>query len=90
MKTYLISYDLVSAQYFNYSKLIVAIKTFSYWAKPLESVWFIKTENTSSQIIEYLRQFININDKILVIHVDNNWTSLRLDSNVVKWMQGGL
>lgn len=91
MKTYLISYDLIrpetSSDYIN---LINAIKSAGHWAKPLESLWLIKSDLTSVQIRDALMRFIDNNDKLLVIEVTNDWASFWLTAAVVKWMQWGL
>lgn len=91
MKTYLISYDLIRPETSsNYINLINAIKSFGHWAKPLESLWLIKTDLTSVQVTTTLTKHIDSNDKILVIEVTNDWAALRLADAVVKWMQSGL
>lgn len=91
MKTYLISYDLIRPETsLGYTNLINAIKSFGPWAKPLESLWLIKSDLTSLQIVNNLSKYTDNNDKLLVIEVTNDWTSLRLPDAVVKWMQWGL
>ncbi len=88
MKTYLISYDLVNKKILDkYLKLIKAIKTYNYWAKPLESLWLIKTNDSSMQITVYLKKFIDQTDRLLVIEVTDDWTCFNMDLNVVKWMK---
>ena len=91
MKTYLVSYDLTKPESSpEYVRLITAIKSYNYWAKPLESLWLIKTDIPSLQITNHLRTFISVNDHILVIQVTNDWTSFNLPEAVVNWMKGGL
>lgn len=91
MKTYLISYDLLSPTTFNnYTVIGNAIQSFDIWAKPLESLWLIKTTLTAQQIYNYLIKYIRPSDKLLIIHVDNDWISINLSNEVIKWMQAGL
>lgn len=91
MKTYLISYDLVRPESSpEYVRLINAIKSYSYWAKPLESLWLVKTDVSAMQLINYLRTFISVADHILVIEVTKDWVSYNLSIAVVDWMKGNL
>lgn len=91
MKTYLISYDLIYPETSpQYTELIKIIKTATYWAKPLQSVWLIKTTMNSMQILQQLRRVVDGNDKIIVIDVGNDWASFNLPQDVVDWMKGGL
>lgn len=88
MKTFLITYDLIAPRTAeDYQQLHEAIKAFTYWAKPLESVWLIKSDLSREQIMNFLRQRIKVNDKLLIIEVTNNWIALGLDQVVVEWMR---
>lgn len=89
MKTYLVSYDLIkSDSTIEYSRLINGIKSYKYWAKPLESLWLIKTDATRLQIMTYLKTFIDTNDHLLVIEITNNWIAYNLSRAVIDWMKG--
>lgn len=91
MKTYLISYDLIRPESSpEYTRLINLIKTSTFWAKPLESVWLVKTSLSSMEILKQLQAVTDANDKILVIGVDNDWASFNLLKDVTDWMKGGL
>jgi hypothetical protein len=91
MKTYLISYDLIMPESRpEYVRLINAIKSYNYWAKPLKSLWLIKTDSPALQVMNHLRTFTDANDKILVIEVTNDWVVYNLLDAVVNWMKGGL
>ena len=90
MKTFLISYDLTNKTMFDYSRLITYIKSFSNWAKPLESLWLVKTNLTSAQLRDELRKVVDANDKILVIEITNNWASFNISKEVTDWMKNGL
>ncbi len=92
MKTFLISYDLNQALDRNvYDSLIEHIRTkYLFWAKPLESLWLIKTEDNSTQIINDILPFVRQQDKILVVEVTNDWMSYNLSADVIDWMKAGL
>lgn len=91
MKTYLISYDLLNKGIYDYEILIDHIKTYSYWAKPLESVWFIKTEKSVSSVRDELKSYAAEKDKILVIDVTGaNWGTSFLSKKVTDWMKENL
>lgn len=90
MKTFLISYDLTNKTIFDYSKLIEYIKSFNAWAKPLESVWLIKTDSNAVDIVNQIRSVTSVDDKILVVEVVNNWASFNISKEVTEWMNGGL
>ena len=49
MNTYLISYDLIRPHK-DYPNLITHLKSYSSWARPLESVWLIKSALTAAQV----------------------------------------
>lgn len=92
MYTYLISYDLrIPETSEDYEKLIKFIQTYSLWAKPLKSVWFIKTSKTTLEIINELNEEIDNNDGLLVIDVtDANWNTIGVSKEVTEWMKENL
>ncbi len=85
MKIYLISYSLFFGT--PEFKIIEAIKRYSYWARPLETVWLIKTFSLKQDIINSLRSCVGPLDKILVIEITKDWISLNLSNEVVNWMK---
>ena len=89
MKTYLISYDLrIPETSADYQKLIKYIKSFSSWAKPLKSVWFIKTYKSVSEVRDELNKEIDANDGVLVIDVTGaNWGTIGVSKEVTDWME---
>ena len=91
MKTYLISYDLIKPETLpEYIRLFNTIKSAKFWAKPLRSMWLVKTTLSSAQIRDELRKATDTNDKILVIEVTNDWASYNLPKEITDWMQQGL
>lgn len=92
MNTYLISYDLrVPETSEDYKKLINHIKSYTSWATPLKSVWFIKTSKSVSQIRDDLNTETDANDGILVIDVTgSNWGTIGISNKVTDWMKVNL
>lgn len=89
MKTQLVSYDL-KAPGKDYSKLHAYLKEFG-WARPLESVWFIRTELTSMQLCTGILSHIDGNDRVMVVEVTQNevaWKNLPAD--VVTWINSNI
>lgn len=91
MKTYLISYDLIrSNPYSAYQNLWDAIKKSSYWAKPLESVFLIKSSSTAIDITKNLYRYLDPNDKLLVVEIGPEWGSFNMPSEIVDWLKNNL
>lgn len=88
LKTYIVSYDLIRQESrLEYIKLIGAIKSAQIWAKPLESLWLIKTTLSSMQIAQEIKKVVGNNDKFIVIEVGSDWTSFNIDDKVVSWLR---
>jgi hypothetical protein len=83
-----ISYDLRKPGR-NYSTLIDAIKKLSggQWAHPLESVWIVESELNALQIVNYLRQYMDAGDGMLVTKVGDDAAWYNLDQAVILWIQ---
>ncbi len=92
MKTYLISYDLgLPETRLDYDILKRYVKSYSYWAKPLQSVWFIKTMKSVSQVRDEIKLKIDSNDKVLVIDVSSKgWATSGVSKSVTDWMKNNL
>lgn len=93
MNVYLISYDLSSPDTVaHYAPLIKFIKSHGTWAKPLLSVWIVKTSKSVSELRNELREFLLPSDKILVIDITSkSWASLiNLGPEVIQWMKNNV
>lgn len=92
MKSYLITYDLeVPEGYSEYSGLWEYLKTFALWARPAQSVWFIKSDLGAGQIRDEIKARLKSNDKVLVIEVtNNNWGTSNVLKVVTDWMKANL
>ena len=63
------------------------IKSHIFWAKPMASVWLIKTNRTRKEIMRLLRSAADANDKFLVIEVTNDWIAINIPDSVITWMK---
>ena len=91
MKTYLITYDLNKPGQ-DYNKLYEAIKIssdFSAW-HCLDSNWIIKTDQTASEIRDYLKSFIDSSDNLLVVKLSGEGAWTGFDNNCSKWLKDNL
>lgn len=88
MKTYLITYDLIKPETStDYTRLFANIKSHISWAKPMASVWFIKTDRARVEVMRLLRSAADTNDKFLVIEVTNDWIAINIPDTVITWMK---
>ncbi len=92
MRTFLVSYDLgVPETAEDYKKLIACIKSLGAWAKPLYSVWFVKSDKTTSQIRDQIKKETDANDSLMVLDVSGvDWATNGVDKEVTDWMQNNL
>lgn len=92
MNTFLISYDLGLPEiYSDYKILKKYIKSYIYWAKPLQSVWFIRTTKSVVEVRDEIKLRIDNNDKVLVIDVTGkSWASNNLSKEVTNWMKNNI
>lgn len=90
MHTYLISYDLIRPGK-DYSNLHASIKSYGLWAKPLESVWLVKSSLGVEQLRNSIQTHMDANDKIFVVDVTSRaaaWNNL--PPEVGTWLMNSL
>ncbi|MCX6763217.1 MAG: CRISPR-associated protein Cas2 [Candidatus Moranbacteria bacterium] len=90
MKTLLVSYDLKSPGK-DYSKLWEHLRSYSGYAKPLESFWLIKTELSAEDARDTISGYIDSNDRIVVINVTGDeaaWKNLSTEAS--NWIKQNL
>lgn len=76
----------------DYSSLHSHLKEYKGWAKPLESVWLIKSSLSCLQVGESIYSHLDGNDKLLVIDVTNKkgvWSD-NMPQNVKEWLSSNL
>lgn len=86
---YLVSYDLIGPNR-DYDKIIGKIKTYSSWARVLESVWVIKTDKTATQLRDDLFSAMDGNDKLFVAQLSGSAAWYNLPEDVTSWLKNNL
>lgn len=89
METYLIGYDLNKAGQ-DYDTLIEKIKDLGTWWHCLDSTWIIKSNYTVVDIRNYLRQFIDGNDEILVVKLTGDAAWYGFSAEGSNWLKKNL
>ncbi len=90
MHTYLISYDLIRPGK-DYTTLHAHLKSYGFWAKPLESVWLIKSSYGVEQVRNSIQAYMDANDKIFVVDVTTRAAAWRnLPPAAATWIQNSL
>lgn len=84
MKVYQISYDLRKQR--NYDTLYERIKTYP-WCHPLESSWVIITQQSASQVRDYLAQAMDQDDGLLVTRLSGEAAWRNLGDQVSRWLK---
>ena len=83
---YSISYDLRKPDR-NYEDLYKGIQSFGYWWHQTGSNWIIATNKNCAEIRDYLKQFIDANDKLFVVALQKNWAAVGFSQNEYNWMK---
>lgn len=89
MAATVISYDL-RAPGRDYTALHDAIKSLGAWARPLESLWVVQTNTSTTDAAKYLRQFIDANDRLLVFRSNNHGAWYNLAPGTEDWIKQNL
>lgn len=86
MNTLLISYDLISPGR-NYEPLRGFLESHSYWAKPVQSLYLVKSNKSAESLRNDLAPFLDINDKIIVVDVTKDAAAWKgLSDKVSNWI----
>lgn len=86
MNTILISYDL-RAPGKDYAKLWQHLRSYGNFAKPLESLWLIRTVYSVTQVRDSVAGFIDNNDQIFVVDVTKRPCAWRgFAAEIVSWI----
>lgn len=89
MAIQLISYDLIAPGR-DYSKLHEAIKNLGNWWHCLESTWIVNTSRTVSDIRDTLKNYVDDNDRLLVVTLGTSWASWRLSQQCNDWLRNNI
>jgi hypothetical protein len=90
MNTLLVSYDLRTPGK-DYQRLWDHLKSYSDYFKPLESLWLIKTSSSAKEGRDEIKQFMDSNDRLIVINVTGReaaWNNLGNAAN--EWIKDNL
>ncbi len=90
MNTLLVSYDLKTPGK-DYQKLWDHLKSYSYYCKPLESFWLIKTSLSAEAGRDNIKLFMDLNDRLIVINVtgrETAWSNLAEANS--QWIKNNL
>ena len=70
----------------DYDRLYQALKSFPNWGKLTESAWAVVSESEAPQIRDYLKQFIDSGDRLIVIQSGRSgaWTKVLANDEWVK------
>lgn len=84
MNSFIISYDLNNEK--DYSKLITEIESYSNAAKINKSVWFINSQNESSEIRDNLVDYIDSDDSLFIAKLTGQaaWRNVICSSQHLK------
>ncbi len=84
MAVYCISYDLPSN---NYEPLIEAIKSYGNWWHQSESTWFIETNQGAKEILDHLKNYCYVGDKLIVVKLEGSWWAVGHTEDEYNWMR---
>ncbi len=83
----LVTYDLRKPGR-DYRAVADYLRSFSSWAHPLESLWFVETVGTATQVRDRLRSVIDPNDGVLVLNPKTGaWASYGLPDDCASWIR---
>lgn len=88
MNVLMVSYDLIKDR--DYRKLIGAIQQYSNHKRILLSQWAIITNHTAAQVRDYLQQYVDYDDRLLVIRIATPAAWKNLPADVSEWLQRNL
>jgi len=86
MEMYIVNYDLHSPGQ-DYCFIQDAIKSFGNCHHCLKSTWIVESDWSSKKIGEYLKQFIDDNDYLIVSRINSDAFWEISDEGVDKWMK---
>lgn len=92
MKTFFVSYDLgIPETHADYKVLASRIKLlYSSWARPVKSVWIIKSNKDAGKIRDEIKSVLDSNDKLIIIEVSRNWGTYNISKEVTSWMKNNI
>jgi CRISPR/Cas system-associated endoribonuclease Cas2 len=89
MAKYVVAYDLMK-QGQNYECIIAKIKQYGTWAHVQESVWFIVTNDTATQVRDNLQSCLDANDKLIVAGLTGEAAWIGHSQEISDWLKQNL
>jgi hypothetical protein len=88
MKVYQISYDLRKKR--DYTSLYKRVRSYKTFCHVLESSWIIATDQTATQVRDFLAQAMDTDDGLLVsrLHGEAAWKNL--GDELSQWLKNQL
>ena len=92
MKTFFISYDLgipeAQSSYLVLSKHLKSL--YEFWARPVKSVWIIRSDKDAEQIRDEIKSVLDFNDKLIVVELSGNWGTYNISKDITDWMKNNI
>ena len=85
-KTIQVNYDLRKPGR-NYQPVYDYIKSQGAWARPLASLWLVRTAKSVSTIRDELKKLVDLNDEILIIDVTGDAWATNFSDASTEWMK---
>jgi hypothetical protein len=86
MKTIQINYDLRKPGR-DYRPVYDYIKSHGVWARPLQSLWLVRTTKSASTIRDELKRLVDRNDKVVTFNVTGDAWATNFSDAHTKWMK---
>ena len=83
---YFITYNLKKPSRF-YNDFITSLKSFGTWWHQTDSTWLIVTSKSTSEVRDYLKQFIDSNDQLFVSQLQRNWAATGFTKEEYNWLK---
>ena len=89
MAVYMVGYDLNKPGQ-DYTDLIDALKRYGTWWHHLDSTWIIITNDTAAQVRDYLKQYLDSNDELLVATIGAPAAWYGFNAKGGEWLSNNL
>lgn len=70
----------------DYQPVYDYIKSFSAWARPLASLWLVRTSKSASTVRDELNKLVDTNDKVAVFNVTGVAWATNFSDTTTEWM----
>jgi hypothetical protein len=85
MPVHMISYDLIKTK--DYDRVHSAIMGISgEWCRPLNSVWYVKSNYDTVQIRDYMLSHLDADDRLIVSLVGQTAWSATIPKDAADWL----